>query len=173
MVKFRSVSWTLLLLIALGGTYAAGGESVGSSEGVLVYSVKSSSHPSSFLLKAPSGVTYRLSLIPEFDVRKDVVVLELVLRKLGETGDGSNLLDVTGKLHGYQPYFFAASDFAGGAQKSIYGNLRVIDLPRLGMEMRIKVAGVNVVPTSSSSSQGVGYKFDDLTLEIATQSLGR
>jgi hypothetical protein len=34
-------------------------------------------------------------------------------------------------LHGYQPYSFAASDFARGAQNSIYGDLRVIDLREL------------------------------------------
>src|ERR1035441_3396478 len=132
MIKFKSFLETSLLLIALiSGSYAAGSEKVGSSQGVLVYSLKSSSHPSSLHLKSPRGATYRLSLIPDFDIGKHVVVLELVLQRRGRKRDDSNLLHPTGKLHGYQPYSFAASDFARGAQNSIYGDLRVIDLREL------------------------------------------
>jgi hypothetical protein len=100
-----------------------------------------------------------------------VVVLDLVLQKVGEKKDDTNLLDSTRKQHGYQPYFFAASDFERGAQKSVYGELRVIDLPQLGMKMHIRVTGLKVEPTSPNPSQGLGYQFDDLTLEITTQSL--
>ena len=172
MIKFKSFLETSLLLIALiSGSYAAGSEKVGSSQGVLVYSLKSSSHPSSLLLKSPRGATYRLSLIPDFDIGKHVVVLELVLQRRGRKRDDSNLLDPTGKLHGYQPYSFAASDFARGAQNSIYGDLRVIDLHQLGMELRVKVTGVNVEPTPTNSSKAPGYQFDDLTLQITTQSV--
>jgi hypothetical protein len=169
MNKFWSSLSTLLLLIVLTETFVAGSERVGSSHGVLAYSAKPSPHPSSFLLKSPRGVTYRLSLVPEFDVGKHVVVLDLVLQRPDKKGDDSNLLDSTGKLHGYQPYFFAASDFTHGAQKSAYGDLRVINLRQLGMEMRVKVADVNVEP--ANSTQPTGYQFDDLTLEITTESL--
>lgn len=149
----------------------ANSQSAGSSPKILAYSAKPSSQPSSFLLKAPSGVTYQLSLVPELDVKKHVVVLDLLLQKPGQTEDDPNLLDSTGKLHGYQPYVFAASDFAGGIQKSAYGESRVIDLPKLGMQMRVKVADAHVESASAGSSQGLGYQFDDLTLEITTQSL--
>ncbi len=144
---------------------------MGWSQTVLFYSRQSALQTSSTLLKSPNGATYRLSLVPELDVGKHVVVLYLVLQKASRKKDDSNLLDSTGKLHGYQPYFFAASDFTRGAQKSAYGELRVIDLHQLGMEIRVKVAGVNVEPTLTSSSQGPGYQFSNLTLEIATQSL--
>lgn len=171
MNKFRNVCWTLLLLIVLTGTYIAQNGRVGSSQGVLAYA-KASPHPSSILLKLPRGEKFRLSLVPEFDVGKHVVVLELVLQRPDKKGDDSNLLDSTGKLHGYQPYFFAASDFARGAQKSAYGELRVIDVHRLGMEMRITVAEVSVEQITPSPSQGPGYEFENLTLEITTQSPG-
>jgi hypothetical protein len=170
MNKLRTSAWTLLLIVLLG-IGIANSQSVGSSQRVLAYSAKPSPHPSSFLLKSPRGVTYRLSLVPEPDVKKHVVVLDLVLQKPGQTEDDPNLLDSTGNLHGYQPHIFAASDFAGGAQKSAYGESRVIDLPKLGMQMRVKVSDVHVEPTSAGSSQGLGYQFDDLTLEMTTQSV--
>jgi hypothetical protein len=172
LIKFKSFPRVSLLLIALiSAIYVAGSVKAGSSQTGLAYSRQSSLHSSSSLLKSPNGTTYRLSLIPELDVGKHVVVLDLVLQRVGRRNDDPNLLDSTGKLHGYQPYFFAASDFAGGAQKSIYGDLRVIDSHRLGMEMHVKVVGVNVEPTPASSSQAPGYQFDDLTLQITTQSL--
>ena len=167
MNKFQNSLWILLLILA--GAYIAGSETVGSSPGILAYSAKPSSYPSSFLLKSPRGVTYRLSLVPELDMGKHVVVLDLILQKPDEKDDDSNLLDSTGKLHGYQPYFFAASDFAGGVQKSAYGELRVIDLRKLGMQMRVKVADVHVEPTPAGPSQQPGYQFDNLTLEVTTQ----
>jgi len=85
--------------------------------------------------------------------------------------DDSNLLDWTGKLHGYQPYVFAASDFAGGAQKSVYGESRKIDLPKLGMQVRVKVLDVHVEPTPEDSAQALSYQFGDLSLEITTERL--
>ena len=170
MNKLRILAWTLLLIVLMG-TCIASSQSVGSSQKVLAYSAKPSPHPSSFILKSPHGVTYRLSLVPELDVKKHVVVLDLVLQKPGQTEDDPNLLDSTGKLHGYQPYVFPASDFAGGAHKSAYGESRVIDLQKLGMALHIKVADVHVETTPAGSSQGLGYQFDDLTLEITTQKL--
>lgn len=155
-------------------TGIANSQSVDSSQRVLAYSATPSPHPSSFLLKLPRGVTYQLSLVPDLDVKKHVVVLDLVLQKPGQTEDEPNLLDSTGSLHGYQTYVFAASDFAGGAQKSVYGESRVIDVPKLGMQIHVKVAEVHVEPTSGGSGQGSGdYQFDVLTLTITTQSLAK
>ena len=102
---------------------------------------------------------------------KRVVALHLILQRPDERDDDSNLLDSTGKLRGYQPYYFAASDFAGGVQKSAYGELRVIDLRKLGLQMRVKVADVHVEPTPANPSQRFGYQFDNLTLEVTTQGL--
>jgi len=170
MNKLR-ISVRTLLLVVLVGTCVAESQNASSSRGVLVFSAKPSPHPSSFLLKSSRGVTYRLSLVPDYDVEKHVVVLGLVLQRPSEREDDMNLLDSTEKLHGYQPYDFAASDFAEGAQKSIYGESRIIDLPKLGMHIRVKVADVHVEPTSAGGSQVLGYQFEELTLEITTQIL--
>jgi hypothetical protein len=160
-----------LLLIALAPAFCfAETEKAGQAPAVLTYSAESSSHPSAIVLKAPSGKAYRLSLVPDHDIRNHVVVLELVLQKRAGRND-ANLLDWTGKLHGYQPYSFAASDFARGAQDSIYGEERVIELRKLGMRMRVKVVAVKVEPTTKNPSESLPYQFDELTLHITTQSL--
>ena len=173
MNNLRSSWRTFLFLIAsISICNALGSGAVASSQDLLIYFPQSSSHPSSILLKSPRGKTYRLSLIPELDIEKHAVVLDLVLQGPDRRGDDSNLFDTTGKLHGYQPFFFAASDFVRGPQNSSYGGLRVIDLHQLGMRMRVKVAEVNVEPTAPNSSHASGYQFNDLTLQITTQSLG-
>jgi hypothetical protein len=169
-IRVNKTAWFLLFLIMFNSwCYAPGSEKVGSSSVTLGYSMTSSSYPHSVFLKSPSGAKYQLSLIPQFDVENHVVVLELVLRQAEEKVGDSNLLDVTGRLHGYQPYFFAASDFAQGAQRSIYGRSRVIDLPRLGMKMTITVTNVNVKPIESRSSGPLHFQFDDCVLQISTQ----
>lgn len=119
----------------------------------------------SSVLKSPHGVAYRFFLSPEFDTGRHIVVLDLVLQKLGSKKNESNLLDSTGKLHGYQPYIFAASDFANGAEKSVFGGVRTIVLDRPKMKFVIKVKDATV-STTSSSSQAPSFQFDALTLEI-------
>lgn len=154
-------------------TPIARGQEVGQGPTVLAYSRQSKTESTSSFLKAPSGTRYRLSLVPELDLGQHVVVLDLVLQKPGRETDDSNLLDVTGRLHGYQPYVFAASDFVRGAQKSVYGESRVINLRKLGMEMHVKIAQVHVEPTPTGSSQGLRYQFNDLSLKITTQNLAQ
>jgi len=162
----------LLRCIALLGTSVpAESQSVESPVQVLAYSVKPSSLPRSVLLIAPGGGTYRLSLVPEFDTGNHVVVLELVLRRPHARENDSNLLDAGKNWHGYQPFFFAASDFAAGAQHSRYGDSRAINLPRLRMQVRTKVTEVNVEKTSTNSPLGPVYQFDSLTVEVATKKL--
>jgi len=169
----RSFLTIFLLIAVMEGICTAGSEEAGLASTRLVYSRQSNSQTSSSLLKSSTGAMYRLLLIPDLDVEKHVVVLNLVLQKEGRKTDDSNLLDSTGKLHGYQPYFFAASDFAHGAKNSIYGDTRVIDLPRLGMEVHIKVVDVNVEPLAQISSDAAGYQFNDLTLLVTTQKLAK
>jgi hypothetical protein len=111
-------------------------------------------------------------LIPEFDIGKRVVVVELVLHRPSEQATlYGSLLDPTGMLHGYQPYTFGAFDYVNGAKKSEYGATRVMKLKKLGMEMRVTVTRVHVVPTAGDSARTPEYKFHDLTLEITTRSL--
>jgi hypothetical protein len=99
--------------------------------------------------------------------------LDLVLQKAGKEANDVNLFDATGKLHGYQPYDFAASDFAQGVQKSIYGESRVINVRNMGMQIRVKVAEVRVEPILRGPEQPLRYQFGDLTLEITTYSLDK
>ena len=170
MINFNSSRIALLLIALAPACCATDSEKTGQAPAVLAYSVTASSHPSSILLKSPSGKAYRLSLVPEPDIRNHVVVLELVLQKRAGRND-PNLLDWTGKLHGYQPYFFAASDFARGPQHSAYGEVRVIELRKLGMRMRVKVVAVKVEPTEENTSESPPYQFDELTLQVTAQSL--
>lgn len=173
MIRSKNILGILLLLVTLSTwCCAAWDDKAGSPEATLAYSLKASPYPSVVLVRSPSGTPYRLSLIPQLDVEHHVVVLELVLQEGERKADDLNLLDVTGTLHGYQPYFFAASDFAEGARNSIYGESRVIDLSRLGMAIHITVVKVNVTPTGASSSKSLRYQFDDLILRVATESLG-
>jgi len=174
MTKFTSFSRSFLMLITvIVGICTAGSEEAGLSQTELVYSRQSPLQISSSLLKSPTGTMYRLSLIPDLDVGKHIVVLDLVLQRAGRHKDDSNLLDSTGKLHGYQQYDFAASDFAHGAPNSIYGDTRVIDLPQLGIKIRIKVVAVNVEPTTSFSAETPGYQFNDLTLRVTAKKLAK
>ncbi|MGO8720502.1 MAG: hypothetical protein ACLQMO_15010 [Acidobacteriaceae bacterium] len=124
------------------------------------------------MLKSSRGEAYRLSLEAEKDIAGRVVVLELLLQKENNNeDDDSNLLDVTGRLHGYQPYFFAASDFVRGTQKSVYGETRTMDVPKLGMKVQVKVVRVAVEQAPADAAAPASYQFTDLTLQVITRSL--
>lgn len=168
MSLWRIVTVSVISIIAVQ-VRAADNQGTGVFRGVLGYTAGASKYPRALLLKSPTEGNYRLSLIPEFDVRKHVVNLELFLERSDEKGNGQNLLDVTGRLHGYQPYYFAASDFARGAQKSTYGDVRVIDVPRLKLELRTKIIGVSVEPIDSDAPRPLSYQFDRLNLEIISR----
>lgn len=159
-----------LLGVILAGTYAARSQEIGSSNVTLAYSTQASQPSRSALLRSPRGTAYQLTLVPDFDAGHHVVVLELFLRKPGKNTSSLNLLDPSGHVHGYQRYDFAASDFVNGAQKSRYGETRVVTLPRLGMEVLIKVTEVHVKPITENQVQGMEYQFGDLTLQINAQS---
>ena len=162
---------SILLIAFLARSPFVRGQETSSSPTELAYSRQSATQGALTPLKAPGGKVYRLSLIPQMDINRHVVVLELSLKRPGTKKDDSNLLDAAGKLHGYQPYFFAASDFAQGAQKSTYGDTRVIELPHLGMKVRIRVASVNVGPVVSNAPGAPTYQFDGLTLQIVSERL--
>jgi hypothetical protein len=140
----------------------------------VAYSIK---HPEQHivLLKSTQGVIYRLSLVPDSDNGKHVVVMDLVLARSDKKASvyDSNLLEPKGMWHGYEPFIFAAHDYVRGAQKSIYGATRVMRLQDLGTEMRVKVFAVHVVPVPGSSfpDGGPDYQFQDLRLVISTRAL--
>jgi hypothetical protein len=141
------------------------------SEGDLTYSSDSVEHGNSFSLTAPDGNKYRLFLLPELDTGQHVVVLDLVLRRDSDRSENSNLLAPTENWHGYQPFCFAASDFARGAEASSFGSVRTIDVPKIGMQLRIKAAVVDVEPNSKESSTGLTFRFGNIALQIAYKRL--
>lgn len=165
--NWHSCKSLILLALSVGVVFAMSARS-GWSQTVLTYSQLAAQRKLSSILKSPRGVAYRLFLSPELDTGKHIVVVDLVLQKLGSENGGTNLLDSTGRLHGYQPYIFAASDFSQGAQKSVFGGIRTIALDRLNMKLIIKVKDSSVSPTTNS--QTPGYQFDTLTLEITTDN---
>jgi hypothetical protein len=168
-MRFFCASFLLIAIIPPG--YAARADKVVRSQGMLAYSLESSSHSNSLLLKSPGETIHRLSLIPEFDVGKHVVMLKLVLQGRARKKDDSNLLDSTVSCTDINRIFLQPPILHEGAQKSTYGDARVIDLHQLRMEVRVKVAGVNVELIPANPSQAPAYQFNDLTLEIKTQDL--
>jgi hypothetical protein len=165
MTKHRGLSVALLLMAV--GTAGAMGQDRVASWTQLCYTNQTSIHTRSALVKSPTGTTYRISLVPDFDVARHVVVLELVLRRPG--GGNGNLFDPTGRLHGYQQYDFAASDFIHGPDQSIYGDTRTINLPQLRMAIQVRVEVVKVEPTSQQSVESMPYEFDTLVLQVRTE----
>jgi hypothetical protein len=169
MITLDRVSRSMLAIVLASAVLAqdaSAQSTITPSHGVLTYPSGSSEGLSSFLIDASDGTpAYVISLQPDVDANHHVVVLTLVLHRPGDRADAPNLLDPTGKVHGYQRYTFAASDFEHGVKRSAYGERRTIDLARLGMEVRIRVnrAAVRVIPPSAA---GISYEFDELALRI-------
>jgi hypothetical protein len=116
-------------------------------------------------------VAYNLAIDPEFDVDNHLVGLSLMLHRSGDKADAPNLLYENSNWHGYQPFIFAASDFAFGADKSIYGKQRTVRLKTLGLEIQIKVLKAAVSSIPKSTTAGDGNQFDELQLQIHVRSL--
>jgi hypothetical protein len=163
-MKIGNAVW---LLVALVGCRVGIAQELASGRNIVAYSRGDSHTSNSLALKSSRGTTYRLCLVPDVDTRRHVVVLDLRLQKAGAVPDDVNLFEPTGKLHGYQPHFFAASDFADGARKSLYGATRVIPLRDLGMTVEIKVVEVHVERISDPIA-GYTVEFEALKLAINT-----
>ena len=130
----------------------------------MVWSSSTHRETSTVAVKSPTGTTaYLFTLEPEYNIIDKVVVLELVLRRPGDNSDAVNRLDLTRHIHGYQSYVFAASDFVDGQQKSIYGPTRIIRRDKLGLMVRIDVAGAVVRDGG----------FDELRLKVEVRNLDR
>ena len=132
----------------------------------LAYPPGSRGPATSLPFHSPRGETYRFRLSSQRDVASNIVVVELVMQGTSSSSHKANLLDATGRLHGMQKWFFAASDLAHGAQRSVYGTTRAIDLPRLGITVEAKVVRAGVKPTPATAAMPAGYRFTDLTLEV-------
>jgi len=161
-----------VIFIALMGVAPAKNQTIDASPIILAYSAGSTPYPLSVLIKSPRGVTYRLSLIEDSPPGALVTDLDLVLHKPGEKATFyGNLLDPTGSAHGIQPYTFGAWDFRKGASKSVYGQTRAMTRQKLGMEVRVTIVSVHVIPTGQVIDGRPEYKFHDFTIEITTRPI--
>ena len=88
------------------------------------------------------------------------MALDLVLRRPHDRTDAPNLLERLGSWHGLQDYMFAAGDFAQGAQKSVFGEKRMISVKRLGLVIQVSVSKERV------GQFGSNYQLDDLNLKF-------
>jgi hypothetical protein len=139
---------------------------------VLTYTTGSRSAEASRTFRS-RGKTYRFRLNQERDVGGNLVVFELVMEGRSRSPRGPNLLDPTGTIHGYQKWDFAASDFAHGPKKSLYGSTRTIDLPKLGLAVRIEVVRSAVEPAPTTPPEPATFRFTGLTLRILADAASR
>lgn len=93
---------------------------------VLTYPPGPRSSGTSPVFHGPHGKGYNFRLEPQKNINGDLVLFELVMEGITSSARGSNLLVPNGRLRGYQRWYFAASDFAHGPAKSIYGTSRTI-----------------------------------------------
>lgn len=163
----RSLFYTSFILLTLTTGRHASGQNYHSS---LEYSKDSTLGYASVPLVGPNRARYTLRLIPENDTHHHVVVLTLALTRRDDQGLKSNLLEPPGRWHGYQPYIFAASDFAQSVNGPLGKHMRTIDLPKLDMQIEVTIVGVKIERTSLATSGEIPYQFADLTLEITTKS---
>ncbi len=159
----------LLLLVAVTMTGAAPAHTVATFSVVLRYPRESRAPEASRVFRS-HGKTYRFRLRPESDVHDDLVGFALVLERASRSWRGSNLLDPTGRVHGYQKWTFAASDFVHGPGKSLGGITRTVNLPNLGLTVQIDVVRSAVKPTPATSDMPVNYRFTSLTLEVRART---
>ena len=157
--------WLLAaLLSASAGAAATTNHAVFTA--TLAYPAGARATATSVPFHSPRGETYWFRLSPDRDVDGNDIVVELVMQGTSSSSRKANLLDATGRLHGMQKWTFAASDLANGAQRSVYGTARAIDLPKLGITVEATVARVGVKPTPATAGMPAGYRFTDLTLEV-------
>jgi hypothetical protein len=157
------------ILSGMAYIYCAGHEALASEaitplRTTMVFTIQSVKDKHIVPIRSPDGRTvYRLSVEPDFDADNNVMNLNLVLRRPSDTVDSPNRFDPTGRAHGYQKWIFGVSDFARGAQKSLYGERRTIILRKVGLEADIDVLKAVVIPDDNSMS---GYYWKELDLGI-------
>jgi hypothetical protein len=91
-------------------------------------------------LDSPAKKTiYTLSLEPDLDVGKHVIVVDLVLRDADEPRTNENLLSPAKNWHGLEPYNFVASDLLHGADRSVFGARRSIKITGRELDVEIQI----------------------------------
>lgn len=156
------------LLVVLVSASASGGATTDRATftATLGYPPGSEASATSLEFRSPHGQAYRFRLVPDRDVNGNDVVVELIMQRARGSSQTSNLLDSTGRLHGMQKWLFAARDLAHGAQRSAYGSARMIELPKLGITVEVKVARAGVKPAPATRRMPAGYRFTGLILEV-------
>jgi hypothetical protein len=162
--RFCCVSAVVFLVFVLFANAAARSQGV-SLQTIATFSSKFPENRWSVPLKSTDGQTlYILSLEPDFDTRRHVITVELVLQHPGAKADSPNLLDPTGKRHGLQPYQFPSAGFVQGIDKSTFGRKRTVVLKKLGLIVEMTVLKAEVSPTTSGNAGG--YQIDTLEVHI-------
>lgn len=156
----------VLLSVCATGTCCAPDPAPDSA--TVTYSRQSPSAATPVFVTSASGVRYRLWLKPERDVNDKVIVLELVMQKATSRKSSPNLLNPHGR-HGYQPFDFAASDFANGAKLSSYGENRSMDLPNLHMKLQIRVNDAHSELVHPPTGAVFKHEMDSLALAITVE----
>ena len=144
---------------------------------LLFYSMPASANPSMLSMsfptqrEAPDTVTltdvanrgvYIVRLTGEKDVSGNDVVVDLSL-SAASNASKTNLLEPKGHWHGYQPFFFAASDFAKGIDKSIFGRIRSIPIWGTKLSLSVDVQGLEVVALPAKPKD---YRFEFIRLGV-------
>ena len=168
----KVIAATLLLPLLVSGTVSgsATNNAVPTFTAVLAYSPQARFPLTSRVFRFRHE-SYRFALIPDPDVERHLVVFELSLEGAGHAWRANNLLDPTGRVHGYQKWTFAASDFAHGTENSGYGATRTIDLPNRGLTVQIDVVRVAVRPIPATSNMPARYRFTGLTLRVRVRAV--
>jgi hypothetical protein len=114
----------------------------------------------------PLELTFR----EEKDRDGHVIALYMLMRERG--GDSErNLLETVGNLHGYQPFDFAASDFAGGVRAATYEAIRNISVPKYRLLITSKIVDVSTRHVSSSYSPAGSYEFVNISMRVTASLL--
>jgi hypothetical protein len=109
---------------------------------------------------------YVLSLEPEFDVRKRIIGINVVLRDIGTPKSDENLLNPPGKWHGLQPYSFMADDLTHGADKAVFGAHRTIDVRSRRLRVEIQIENVRITALPDGVNQ-----IDTLNVSVSVDNL--
>jgi hypothetical protein len=156
----------LLLLVSTTWSNAVTTDNVVTFSTVLTYPPAARSSETSPVFRS-HGKAYRFRLNPERDVDGTLLGFQLVMEGANSrSGRGPNLLDPTGRLHGYQKWDFLASEFVRDDAPPGWGDSRTIHLANRGLEVQINVVRFKVEPIPKTSATPAGYRFTDLALRI-------
>lgn len=120
-------------------------------------------------INGPHGSSYQLALEPQEDLNGNVIGLNLDVVRLGMKTLG-NVLEINDKVHGYQPFNFAASDFERGAPNSIYGKTRQVQNKKLKILITIDVLDSQIEPTSHSNNY-YRFQFGSMTFRVDVKDM--